>query len=73
MVNDFYTLNCNFLQLLVKWLRQPPLPDKHYFNFNIPQQRKSFEYKGFISLFNIQSYHSIIAVPGCERWGMKEV
>ena len=61
MVNDFYNLNCNFLQLPIKWLRQPPFPDKHYFNFNIPQQKKSFECKGFLFLFNIQSCHSIIA------------
>ena len=40
---------------------ETPLSDKHFFDFNISQQKKSFEYKGFLSLFNIQSYHSIIA------------
>lgn len=40
---------------------ETPLSDKHFFDFNIPQQKKSFQYKGFLSLFNIQSYHSIIA------------
>ena len=61
MVNDLYTVNCNFLQLLIKWLRLLCQISTVLTVINIPQQKKSFEYKGFLSLFNIQSYHSILA------------
>lgn len=33
---------------------ETPLSDKHCFDFNIPQQKRSFEYEVFLSLFNMQ-------------------
>lgn len=70
MVNDFCTLNCNFLQLLIKWLRQPPLPDKHYFNFNIPGE-EIFWMQG-ISFPLQHSKLSFNNCRGCEGWGWKK-
>ena len=61
MVNDLYTVNCNFLQLLIKGLRLLYQISTVLTFINIPQQKKPFEYKGFLSLFNIQSYHAILA------------